>query len=87
VASDVGNPLGSNWKNDDTIFVVSFRGTYQARPAPLREGEILHPDRTPLQFNTCVYMGNGRTDQADNMSVSVSNVKDPTTFEGLWRGP
>ncbi len=70
-----GLTLGSNWRNDDTLFIVIFRGIFPHRPGPPR------PDRSspvvPPPGNACVYYGNGRVDDSDNAMVGHTTLRRP----------
>ena len=68
-----GLPLGSNWHNEDTLFVVVYRGVFPHRPEP-RPLDGSAADAPP-PGNACVYYGNGKTDNSDNVMVDHTTLR------------
>jgi hypothetical protein len=62
-----GSTLGSNWQNEDALFVVVYRGDF-----PVRSGPPWSDGSTPKPLpddTTCIYFGNGRVDENENGMV------------------
>lgn len=81
-----GSSLGSNWRNEDTLYAVAFAGDYPQRPGPAAPGGEFSTDIPPMA-HLCVYIGNGATSPADNGSVwSSTQDSAPSTLEALFGG-
>ena len=93
VARDPQNwpPLGSNWSNEEVMYVVSFKGVYPERPGPPAIDEETGVAITPVAESVppegkCTYLGDGLTDPTGKATVGHASKDWPVDeLEDLWR--